>query len=194
MILTIDILKQIAPGGKKTKFKLFPELVDSMNEWFPQFGIDTAPELQHFIAQLAHESDSFNTLEEYASGKAYEGRHDLGNVVKGDGVRFKGRGPLQVTGRSNYERMGQRIGQPNLFVSSPELLATPKYGIWSACIFWEDRDLNTFANMPDASKIWVKKLNRNMTPIDYITYRVNGGQNGILSRKQFYDRCKLMIN
>lgn len=193
MILTVDILKQIAPGGKKTKFKLFPQLVEYMNAWFPKFGIDTTAELCHILAQLAHESNSFNTLEEYASGKAYEGRKDLGNTVKGDGVRFKGRGPLQVTGRANYERMGQRLSQPNLFLASPQLLATPMYGIWSACIFWEDRDLNTFANMPDTAGIWVKKFGRNLSPIEYITWRVNGGFTHLNYRKAFYKRAKLLI-
>jgi putative chitinase len=193
MIITVDILKQIAPGGKKTKFKLFPQLVEHMNGWFPDFGIDTPSELRHIIAQLAHESDSFNTLEEYASGRAYEGRIDLGNAVKGDGVRYKGRGPIQTSGRSNYKRLGEKKGMPNLYISNPELLATPNHGVWAACVFWDDRDLNTIANLPDTHKIWVKKKNKNMSPIEYITYRVNGGQNGIVSRKEFYERAKLII-
>jgi putative chitinase len=201
MIITVDILKKIAPGGKKTKFKLFPELVDSMNEWFPRFGIDSPSELQHTVAQLAHESDSFNTLEEYASGKAYEGRKDLGNVLPGDGVKFKGRGPIQTTGRANYERLGQKKGMPNLYVSNPELLATPSHGIWAACVFIEDRNLCTFANMPDSAKISVKRFNKktgkwyitDMSPIEYITYRINGGWNGLEDRKKFYERAKIVI-
>ena len=55
-----------------------------------------------FLAQLAHESGQLRYMEEIASGSAYEGRRDLGNTQPGDGVRFKGRGPIQLTGRSNY--------------------------------------------------------------------------------------------
>lgn len=78
MIITTDILKAIAPGSKKTNYKLLPDLAHWMNVWLPKYDIDTNAELCHFLSQTAHESDSFNTLEEYASGKAYEGRKDLG--------------------------------------------------------------------------------------------------------------------
>lgn len=57
-----------------------------------RFGIVTALEKAHFLAQVAHESDGFNTATEYATGAAYEGRKDLGNTQLGDGKRFKGRG------------------------------------------------------------------------------------------------------
>lgn len=193
MVITSEILKQIAPGSKKTKFKLLPELAQWMNHWFPKFGIDTKLEQCHILAQLAHESDSFNTLEEYASGRAYEGRKDLGNVYLGDGVKFKGHGPLQVTGRLNHKRMGVVWGEPDKFIKNPKLLATPEYGIWSACVFWDERDLNTFANMLDSSVIAVKKLNRYLSPIEYITWRVNGGFNGLADRKKFYERAKNII-
>jgi len=193
MAITVDDLKAIAPGGKKTNFKLFLLLVNYMNEYFPQFEIDTPAEYRHIISQLAHESDSFNTLQEYASGSAYEGRKDLGNIYKGDGIRFKGRGPIQTTGRNNYKILGVKAGNPNKFINNPELLETPQWGIWSACIYWSDRSLNDIANMPDDTKIWSKKLNRNLSPIEYITWRVNGGFNGLQERIKFYERAKQVI-
>lgn len=193
MEITVDILKEIAPGGKETDFKLFPELARWMTEWFPHFGIDTNQEYCHLLAQLAHESNSFNTLEEYASGAAYEGRKDLGNVQPGDGVKFKGRGPMQVTGRLQYLGLGVKLHKPDMFIDNPELLATPQWGVWAACVFWDDRHLNDIANMADSEPIFVKKLNRDLSPIEYITWRVNGGFTGLNQRKMFYSRCKQIL-
>lgn len=60
------------------------------------------PQTAYILATAEHESDSFNTLEEYDSGFRYENRSELGNSQKGDGARFKGRGFVQLTGRNNY--------------------------------------------------------------------------------------------
>ena len=79
-----------------------------------------------FIAQIGHESDGFQTLEEYSSGRKYEGRRDLGNTQPGDGRRFKGRGPIQITGRYNYQQYGNAIGVD--LINNPELAATPEVG------------------------------------------------------------------
>lgn len=193
MIITADILKEIAPASKKTNYKLLPDLAHWMNEWFPHFEIDTPQELRHILAQLAHESDSFNTLEEYASGEAYEGRKDLGNVFPGDGIKFKGRGPIQNTGRANYQRLGEKLHKPTFFIDNPELLETPQWGIWAAGVFWQDKGLNDFANMSDNHLIFVKRFNKYLSPIEYITYRINGGQNGLFERREFYARCQSII-
>lgn len=197
MEITVDILKRIAPGGKETGFKLFPELVEYMNVWLPKYGIDTKGEICHFLAQTAHESNSFNTLEEYASGKAYEGRKDLGNINPGDGVKYKGKGLIQVTGRINYIAATiayNRINTSHLdFEAHPELLKDENLATWSACNFWDDRDLNTIANMPDDAKIWSKKLNKNLSPLEYISWRINGGFNALDQRKIFYERAKEII-
>jgi len=193
MIITVDLLKQIAPGSKKSNYKLLPALAEHMNEWFPLFEIDTKGELCHYLSQTAHESDSFNTLEEYASGKSYEGRKDLGNINPGDGVKFKGKGLIETTGRINYRALTIEYNKHNTphldFEEHPELLKDEKLSVWSACVFWSSRDLNTIANMSDATKIWSKKLNRNLTPFEYITWRVNGGFNGLNERLLFYKRC-----
>jgi putative chitinase len=194
MIITADILKAIAPSSKKTNYKHLQGLALWMNHWFPEFQIDTKQEICHILAQLAHESDSFNAMEEYASGKAYEGRKDLGNTRPGDGMKFKGRGPLQVTGKVNYSLMGVKAKAPLKFILNPELLATPEWGVWSACIFWTDKGLVDISNMADDAIIWSKKLNRNLSPIEYITWRVNGGFTHLKNRISFYERAKLVIN
>ncbi|MDQ3773186.1 MAG: hypothetical protein M3461_01805 [Pseudomonadota bacterium] len=63
-----------------------------MNKICPTYEIGNPREYAHFLAQACHETDHFKTLREYASGKAYEGRADLGNKQPSDGVKYKGRG------------------------------------------------------------------------------------------------------
>lgn len=200
MTITVDILKAIAPGSKKTNYKHLPGLALWMNHWFPLFDIDTLQEIRHILAQLAHESDSFNAMEEYASGSAYEGRKDLGNKQAGDGVKFKGRGPIMVTGRRNYSLMGVKAGAPLKFIDNPKLLATPEWGIWSACIFWTENGLLNISNLDDTFKVPYKKRNDNneleiihIPPVEYISRKINGGVNGLSERIKFYERAKDII-
>lgn len=195
MVITADILKAIAPGSKRSNYKLLPDLSEWMNHWFPVFDIDTAQEQRHILAQWAHESDSFNTLREYASGQAYEGRADLGNKYKGDGVRFKGRGPTQTTGRNNYAALGIKIGKPRMFIDAPELLERAEWGVWASCIYWHDRSLNDIANMPDKAKVPYKSKGKviMISPVEYISRRINGGTNGLSERIKFYERAKTII-
>lgn len=133
---------------------------------FPAYGImDSALRLAHFMAQLIHESGSFRYMEEIASGQRYEGRADLGNSQPGDGVRFKGRGPIQITGRTNYRRYGRRIGID--IERHPEIAAIPSIGLHLALEFWKLNGLNTLADADDCRAI---------------TRLINGGLNGFDDR------------
>ena len=96
--------------------------------------------LRYFCAQVAHESCGLLYTKELASGKAYEGRTDLGNTQKGDGVRFKGRGYIQITGRANYTALAKDLKID--CVNHPELLEQPQYALLSALWFWKKRGLN----------------------------------------------------
>lgn len=141
---------------------------------FPAYGImENRLRLAHFMAQLAHESGSFRYMEEIASGSAYEGRKDLGNTSPGDGKRFKGRGPIQLTGRANYRRFGQRIGID--LERHPEIAAVPSIGLHTALEYWKDRDLNALADSDDVTAI---------------TRKINGGTNGLADRKAHLAKIK----
>jgi uncharacterized protein YgiM (DUF1202 family) len=86
-------------------------------------GITDLGQLAYILATSEHESKAGLWMEELASGAAYEGRLDLGNTQPGDGVRFKGRGYVQVTGRANYTKWAQKLGVD--LVGNPALAADP---------------------------------------------------------------------
>lgn len=183
-LVTPEHLAAIA--GRATA--LMPDLARWMNELCPQYEIDSPQEYAHFLAQACHETDHFKTLREYASGKAYENRVDLGNTKPGDGVRFKGRGIFQTTGRANYQQLGIKKGQRDLFVNNPELLERPEHAVWSACEYWKTRGLNDIANHADAARL-KKKYRGNVievSPVEFISITINGGYNGMEERKKFH--------
>ena len=175
-----------AIAGRSTT--LMPALADWMNKLCPAYEIDTAREYCHFLAQACHETDHFKTLREYASGSAYEGRADLGNTQPGDGIRFRGRGIFQTTGRANYLQLGIKKGRRDLFINTPELLEQPEYAVWSACEFWKTRGLTDVANHADTD-VLRKKYRGNIidvSPAEYISLTINGGYRGMEERKKFY--------
>lgn len=193
MSITITAQHLAAIAGRNTP--LLAALADWINQLCPQYEIDTPQEFCHFLAQACHETDHFVTLREYASGRAYEGRADLGNTQPGDGVRFKGRGIFQTTGRANYLQLGIKKGQRDLFVNTPELLEQPEYAVWSACEYWRTRGLNDIANHAD-SDVLKKKYRGNVidvSPVEYISITINGGYNGMDERKKFYTKAQQVL-
>ena len=153
------------------------ELGLAANVHLRNFGIlDNSLRFTHFFAQLAHESCNFRYMEEIASGSAYEGRADLGNTQRGDGKRFKGRGPIQLTGRANYRKYGQQLGID--FENNPEIVAIPSIGLMVACKFWADNGLNLLADQDD---------------VRAVTRRINGGYNGFEDRKSHLAKLKSWV-
>lgn len=131
-------------------------------------GITTRKRASMFLAQVLHESGGLNFFEEIASGAAYEGRRDLGNTQPGDGKRYKGRGPIQLTGRANYRTFGAKLGLP--LEQQPLLAARHDVGWRIAAAYWESRGLNALADQG---------------AFIAITKRINGGTNGLHDRQRY---------
>jgi putative chitinase len=180
VVLSGSVLHQIAPpvaGAKgQQQAKIIQALDDVIDATLRRFGIDNDLRRAHFLAQICHESDGFCTTVEYASGKAYEGRADLGNTEPGDGVRYKGRGLIQLTGRANYRQYGNEL-QCDL-VGDPDIAAQPAYSLLIACAFWTRNGLNSLADLDD---------------IERITRRINGGLNGLADRRACLARAKAAL-
>src|SRR5690606_26808719 len=91
-----------------------------------RFGIVTALQKAHFLAQVAHESAGFTRTREIwgptTAQRRYEGRIDLGNVFPGDGSKYRGRGLIQITGRANYGQYSRAMYGDDRCVESPEML------------------------------------------------------------------------
>jgi putative chitinase len=168
------VIKRVAPGGK-------PSIIHGLAEALSaglcdRYAIDTIARQAHFLAQLAHESDGLRTTVEYATGAAYEGRKDLGNTVKGDGRRFKGRGLIQLTGRFNYGKAGEALNEP--FLSDPERVAAFPWAAEVSAWFWATHKVNQHADADD---------------VKAVTRAINGGLTGLKSREAYLNAAKTAL-
>lgn len=137
------------------------------------YEINTRLRIAHFLGQTCQESAGFRTTEEFASGQAYEGRVDLGNVKKGDGPRYKGRGLLQLTGRANYRKLGATLGVD--LEEHPLMAAEPVLSLRIACEYWKGHRINADCDRDDLADV---------------TRKVNGGTNGLPDRGTFTRKAK----
>ena len=173
-MITDDELRQIMPNCAAAKrADYLPYIQQAMQE----FDITLYLRETAFLAQLAHESAELRYMEEIASGAAYEGRADLGNTQPGDGKRYKGRGPIQLTGRANYKKYGDLLGLD--LINNPTTAATPQVGFRIAGLFWKSNGLNELADQQQFEKI---------------TRRINGGLNGQTDRVMYYERAKKVLS
>lgn len=126
-----------------------------LNNAMRRYDINTPMRQAYFLSQVAWESGSLRYTREIASGQKYEGRKDLGNVKPGWGVRYKGRGLIQVTGHDNYVRYGRFIGKDMEDTSQRNwlLLEQPEYAADSAGWFWMTHGLNELADNDEHTKI-----------------------------------------
>ena len=177
---------------------------DALNKILPDYGIDTPQRVAAFIAQAAHESGNFTALHEnlnyravtlrkvfpkyfptdemaaqYAqqperiANRVYANRMGNGPEESGDGFRYCGRGLIQLTGQQNYQNFADSIETP--LEQIPDFLQTFEGAVQSACWFWENNNLNQYADTDD---------------ILTMTKRINGGTIGLEDRKRHYEHAK----
>lgn len=175
---------------------------DALYEELPKYGINTVETVAGFIAQCQHESTDFTVLQEnlnYSAkglrqtfrkyfqtdaiaqqyerkkvaiaNRAYANRMGNGPEESGEGWMYRGRGIIQITGKNNYIACSKFLFNDDRLVTNPDLLLEPKYAVLSACWFWDMRDLNESCIKKD---------------IVTMTKRINGGENGIDSRRELW--------
>lgn len=157
-------------------------------------------DLSAFLGQILHESDGLTRLEENLSysaerltvvwpnrfptkadaqpyarnpealaNRVYGGR--MGNTEPGDGWKYRGRGPLQITGRDNYRAVGEIMGQD--LEGMPELLEQPRFALEACIAWWEDRIPDELLGDPEKT-----------------TRRVNGGLIGLAHREELTNAAR----
>lgn len=154
------------------------KFLSHLNDTMATFEIDTPMRQAHFLAQIAHESGSLRYVREIASGKAYEGRKDLGNLMSGDGPKFKGRGLIQLTGRINYSAFNDFTKKEYNLLEHPERVEQPDLAALVAGWFWNRNKLNELADQDQLLKI---------------TKKINGGFNGLEDRTEHLERAKSVL-
>jgi putative chitinase len=180
--LQIDgqVMFEVAPRFSGTHAKRQSEIIKAISpvlaSTLENYSINTRLRIAHFLGQTCHEAAGYRTTEEFASGQAYEGRTDLGNVKKGDGRRYKGRGLIQLTGRANYRDVGKELGVD--LEGNPLVAADPQLSLRIACEYWERRKIN-----PDCDR----------DNIITVTKKINGGLNGLDDRRHYTAKAKAAL-
>ena len=179
--MAVVLLPNVLAAGMKCPLERAELWVRPLSAAMLLYDIKTPRRATHFLAQVGHESGGLRYVKEIwgptRAQRGYEGRKDLGNTHPGDGKRFLGRGPIGITGRYNARMFTRRIRlliptAPD-FEQRPELLELPVWGSLAAADFWKEHNLNEIADTQD---------------IVAVTKVVNGGTNGLASRRAYYAR------
>ena len=195
MILTLNKLERILVGNSNVN-----EWYRALTENIYFFEIDNEKRIAAFLAQTSHESMNYTRVIEnlnyrwtslrrvfpkyfpndslakkYAhdqraiANRVYANRMGNGPESSGDGWRYRGRGLIQLTGKYNYKKFGDSLGISLSEV--PDFLETFDGAVISACWYWENKDLNYYADNDD---------------IKSITKLINGGYIGLEDRIRKY--------
>jgi predicted chitinase len=169
--------------GESLAIERYRDLVPAVRYALEQSECTNPRRVAEWFAQIGHESAGLLYMEELASGDAYEGRTDLGNIYPGDGVRFKGRGPIQITGRENARQVSEwahahnLVPTSNYFVENPEELGGDTFGFLGAAWYWtvaRGSQINEAADREDH---------------ETVCRLINGGLHGYEDRVQRYHRA-----
>jgi len=165
---------QVAPNNQRIQ-SIFQYIIAPSN------GMDCSQKAA-YLAQLAHESTGFMNGEEIGVESyfdRYENRADLGNTNPGDGRKYRGRGFIQLTGRSNYALASSELNID--LINNPELAAFPSVAGKIAAWYWRKKNLNAFS---DGSFYSFSKQ----------TQIINGRLNGLDDRTLKLEKLFLKLN
>jgi putative chitinase len=132
---------------------------------------------RHFRSDA--EAQAYDRQPERIANRVYANRMLNGDEASGDGWRFRGRGPIQVTGRENYRKAGQALGFG--LESDPDRMLDPATGCLAAAWFWHSRGLNTLADADSENGF------------REITRRINGGFLGLEERIHYWERARQVL-
>jgi len=179
MNITEAQLHKIFPYARDQAGIFLPALNDAMGHR----QIDTPQRQAAFLAQVGHESGQLRFVREQGSDR-YLKRYDVGALAEvlgndcsaGDGVRYRGRGLLQITGRTNYLNCSMALFGDRRLLKQPELLEQT---------MWAARGMVLVVERP-------QHLGR---PRDVITIarRINGGLNGLEERDELWERARAVL-
>jgi putative chitinase len=155
-------------------------VLQDLNNCLQQFSINTTPRIRQFLAQIGEESAGLKWLTELGTGQEYEGRRDLGNTQPGDGVKYKGAGAIQLTGRANYQAFANYMHDPNIMQGASYVAS--KYPITSAGFWWYNNNMNALVDSGAS--------------VQTVSARVNGRNpaNGLAERIAYYNRAVTAIH
>lgn len=205
-LITAEQFNQLFPRAQDPQGR-----VESMNNVFPVYDINTPQRVAAFLAQCGHESGGWTVFEEnlnysakglnsvfkkyfptlesalpyernpqMIANEVYANRMGNGPESSGDGWKYRGRGPIQLTGKSNYRAFDQEMldDWENLFENPDWVCADRDFALMSAIWFWNKNNLNVQADSGD---------------IKLMTKKINGGYNGLSDRINHYNEAMRLL-
>jgi len=130
-----------------------------------------------YFVNAGRNAEEYHRQPEKIANIIYANRMGNGDTLSGDGWKFRGRGLIQLTGRSNYKKFSEYLRNPEI-LTNPDLLTQFDYAIISACWFWTNNSLNSYADNENF---------KGMTKV------INGGYNGLQDRINLYEQIKRLI-